>query len=180
MIERKENEDILEELMTVWQQHSENIEQIAQHHDLTNIRLAPRPLVFSSRRRSVLSYLTVTLICIAAIAGMVILRRQYVYDTFDLVFFLLLCLALAFTAIQNLYRIYSVRRQYSPLPKTYFYKPTSPLRYAIPRATVFSSVVVLFLFIVVPVQNGRSMSLTPLSQRSEAITNVSFVLSHIK
>ena len=180
MNERKEKEDILEELTTIWQQHSESLEEIARHHDLTKLRLTPRPLVFSSRRRSVFSYLAVTFICVAAIAGIVILRRQYVYDTFDMIFFLLLSLALSFTAIQNIARAYSSLRQSSDSTRINYHESVSPLRYSIPRATVFATVVVLFLFIVVPLQNGRSMSLDTESQRSEAITNVSYVLSHIK
>lgn len=177
--DESQNEDILEDLMTVWQQHSEHIEQIARHHNLSQIRLAPRPLVFSSRRRSVFSFVAMTLVCLATIVCMVILRRHFISDTIDLLFFLLLCLTLAFTAAQHLSRAYSIRRQ-SLLLEPHRYKPASPLRYSIPRAAVLASVVVFFLFIAVPVQSGRSMSYTSLSQRSAATTYVSFVLSHIK
>ena len=46
--------DPLDELMTAWQQHSDRIEQIAGQHDLSHIKLAPRLLVLSSRRRRIL------------------------------------------------------------------------------------------------------------------------------
>lgn len=89
-----QDDDILDELMAVWQQHSERLEQIARHHDLSQIRLAPRALVFSSRRRSAFASMAVALASLAVIAGMVILRRQFVSDTFDLLFFLFLVLIL--------------------------------------------------------------------------------------
>lgn len=95
----------------------------------------------------------------------VILRRHFTSDIFDLLLFLFLCLALAFTAIQNFSRACSMWRQSLP-SETSRHKPTSSLRYSIPRATVLASVVVLFLFMAVPVQNGRTMSHASLSQRN--------------
>ena len=167
-------DDPLQELMDAWQQHSNRIEQIAGQHDLSHIKLAPRLFVFSSRRRSALSSLATLLVCLTVIVGMVILRQHYISDTFDLYFFLFVVLTLVLTAVQNISHTFLLRRLPPP-----FHKPVSPLRYSLPRAAVFASVVVMFLFLAVPIQNGRSMSQASLSHRSAAITNVSFVLSHI-
>lgn len=171
-------DDPLQELMDAWQQHSNRIEQIAGQHDLSHIKLAPRLFVFSSRRRSALSSLATLLVCLTVIVGMVILRQHYISDTFDLYFFLFVVLTLVLTAAQNISHTFLLRRL-PPTPRIHFHKHVSPLRYSFPRAAVFASVVVMFLFLAVPIQNGRSMSQASLSHRSAAITNVSFVLSHI-
>lgn len=175
--DKQQNEDILEELMAVWQQHGERLEQIAQHHDLSQFSLAPSPKVASANRRSVFVAAAVTLVCIATIVGMVVLRRNLISDIFDLLFFLLLGIALVFTAIQNVLLICTIRRQFST--EAYRCRSVSPLRYSIHRAAVLASVVVLFLFIVIPVQNGRTMSHTSLSQRNAAVANVSHVLTQL-
>lgn len=41
--DKQQNEDILEELMAVWQQHGERLEQIAQHHDLSPVQSCTKP-----------------------------------------------------------------------------------------------------------------------------------------
>jgi hypothetical protein len=171
-------DDPLQELMTAWQQHSNRIEQIAGQHDLSHIKLAPRLFVFSSRRRSALSSLATLLVCLTVIVGMVILRQHYISDTFDLYFFLFVVLTLVLTAAQNISHTFLLRRLHPP--RIHFHKPVSPLRYSLPRAAVFASIVVMFLFLAVPVQNGRAMSHGSPSHRSAALTSVSFVLSHIQ
>lgn len=162
-------EDSLQELMTAWQQHSDRIEQIAGQHDLSHIKLAPRLLVLSSRRRWILSSLAMALVCLAAIVGMVILRQHYISDIFDQLFFAFLALLMVVTLIQCLRQIFLLRRQ----PLTFHLSPYS-------RAAVFAAVVVMFLFLAIPVQNGRAMSHGSPSHRSAALTSVSFVLSHIQ
>ena len=170
-------EDSLQELMTAWQQHSDRIEQIAGQHDLSHIKLAPRLFVLSSRRRRILSSLAMALVCLAAIVGMVILRQHYISDIFDQLFFAFLALLLFVPLIHSLRQIFLLRQQ--PLLNFQFsifnfqFSPYS-------RATVFASVVVMFLFLAIPVQNGRAMSHGSPSHRSAALTSVSFVLSHIQ
>ena len=166
-----QDDDILDELMVVWQQHSERLEQIARHHDLSQIRLAPRALVFSSRRRSAFASMAVAIASLAVIAGMVILRRQFVSDTFDLLFFLFLVLMLVLVSFRNLRQLRLLRHPVNFRPSTFGLQ--------LSRAAVFASVVVLLLFTALPVQNGRSMSHATLSQRSAAMANVSYVLSQI-
>ena len=167
-------EDSLQELMTAWQQHSDRIEQIAGQHDLSHIKLAPRLLVLSSRRRRILSSLAMALVCLASIVGMVILHQHYISDIFEQLFFAFLALLLFVTLIHSL-------RQNIPSPS-----PTphlSPLTFHLSpysRAAVFAAVVVMCLFLAVPVQNGRAMSHGSPSHRSAALTSVSFVLSHIQ
>ena len=104
-------EDSLQELMTAWQQHSDRIEQIAGQHDLSHIKLAPRLLVLSSRRRRILSSLAMALVCLAAIVGMVILRQHYISDIFEQLFFAFLALLLFVTLIHSLRQIFLLRRQ---------------------------------------------------------------------
>ena len=176
--------DPLDELMTAWQQHSDRIEQIAGQHDLSHIKLAPRLLVLSSRRRRILSSLAMALVCLAAIVGMVILRQHYISDIFDQLFFAFLALLLVVTLIQSLRQIFSCRpsrRHTTPL-SVFRCRPsrrhTTP--FSVYRAAVFATVVVMFLFLAVPVQNGRAMSHGSPSHRSAALTSVSFVLSHIQ
>lgn len=169
-------DDPLQELMDAWQQHSDRIEQIAGQHDLSHIKLAPRLLVLSSRRRWILSSLAMALVCFAAIVGMAILRQHYISDIFEQLFFALLALLMVVALIQSLRQIFLLRRQ--PLtfhlsPFTYHLSPYS-------RAAVFASIVVMFLFLAVPVQNGRAMSHGSPSHRSAALTSVSYVLSHIQ
>ena len=161
--------DPLDELMTAWQQHSDRIEQIAGQHDLSHIKLAPRLLVLSSRRRRILSSLAMALVCLAAIVGMVILRQHYISDIFDQLFFAFLALLLVVTLIQSLRQIFSCR------PSRRHATP-----FSVYRAAVFATVVVMFLFLAVPVQNGRAMSHGSPSHRSAALTSVSSVLSHIQ
>ena len=103
--------DPLDELMTAWQQHSDRIEQIAGQHDLSHIKLAPRLLVLSSRRRRILSSLAMALVCLAAIVGMVILRQHYISDIFEQLFFAFLALLLVVTLIHSLRQIFLLRRQ---------------------------------------------------------------------
>ena len=168
--------DPLDELMTAWQQHSDRIEQIAGQHDLSHIKLAPRLLVLSSRRRRILSSLAMALVCLAVIVGMVILRQHYISDIFDQLFFAFLALLLFVTLIHSLRQIFLLRRQpfsFHLSPLTFHLSPYS-------RAAVFASIVVMFLFLAVPVQNGRAMSHGSPSHRSAALTSVSFVLSHIQ
>ena len=169
--------DPLDELMTVWQQHSDRIEQIAGQHDLSHIKLAPRLLVLSSRRRRILSSLAMALVCLAAIVGMVILRQHYISDIFDQLFFVFLALLMVVTLIQSLRQIFLLRRQ--PLLNSQFSILNSQFS-ILSRAAVFASVVVMFLFLAIPVQNGRAMSHGSPSHRSAALTSVSFVLSHIQ
>lgn len=168
--------DPLDELMTAWQQHSDRIEQIAGQHDLSHIKLAPRLLVLSSRRRRILSSLAMALVCLASIVGMVILRQHYISDIFEQLFFAFLALLLLMTIIHSLRQIFLLRRQpfsFHLSPLTFDLSPYS-------RAAVFAAVVVMFLFLAVPVQNGRAMSHGSPSHRSAALTSVSFVLSHIQ
>ena len=168
--------DPLDELMTAWQQHSDRIEQIAGQHDLSHIKLAPRLLVLSSRRRRILSSLSMALVCLAVIVGMVILRQHYISDIFDQLFFAFLALLLFVTLIHSLRQIFLLRRQpfsFHLSPLTFHLSPYS-------RAAVFAAVVVMCLFLAVPVQNGRAMSHGSPSHRSAALTSVSFVLSHIQ
>ena len=181
--------DPLDELMTAWQQHSDRIEQIAGQHDLSHIKLAPRLLVLSSRRRRILSSLAMALVCLASIVGMVILRQHYISDIFEQLFFAFLALLLFVTLIQSLRQIFScpfsvLRFPFSVLrfPLSVFRSPLSVLRspFSVYRAAVFASVVVMFLFLAIPVQNGRAMSHGSPSHRSAALTSVSFVLSHIQ
>lgn len=169
-------EDSLQELMTAWQQHSDRIEQIAGQHDLSHIKLAPRLLVLSSRRRRILSSLAMALVCLAAIVGMVILRQHYISDIFEQLFFAFLALLLVVTLIQSLRQIFSCR------PSRRHTTPLSVFRspFSVYRAAVFAAVVVMFLFLAVPVQNGRAMSHGSPSHRSAALTSVSSVLSHIQ
>lgn len=171
-----QNDDMLQELMSVWQQHGERIEQIARQHDLSQIRLVPRLLVFSSRRRSVLSTLAMAIVCLAAIVGMVILHRHFISDIFDQLFFAFLGLLLVVVITQCLRQIFLLRRQPLSIQPPAF----NMLHLSCTRAAVFASVVVMFLFLAVPVQNGRAMSLGSPSHRSAALTSVSFVLSHIQ
>ncbi len=182
--------DPLDELMTAWQQHSDRIEQIAGQHDLSHIKLAPRLLVLSSRRRRILSSLAMALVCLAAIVGMVILRQHYISDIFEQLFFAFLALLLFVTLIHSLRQTFSCRpsrRHTTPLsvlrfPLSVFRFPFSVFRFpfSVYRAAVIASVVVLFLFLAIPVQNGRAMSHGSPSHRSAALTSVSFVLSHIQ
>ena len=168
--------DPLDELMTAWQQHSDRIEQIAGQHDLSHIKLAPRLLVLSSRRRRILSSLAMALVCLASIVGMVILRQHYISDIFEQLFFAFLALLMVVTLIHSLRQIFLLRRQpfsFHLSPLTFHLSPYS-------RAAVFAAVVVMFLFLAVPVQNGRAMSHGSPSHRSAALTSVSFVLSHIQ
>ena len=170
-------EDSLQELMTAWQQHSDRIEQIVGQHDLSHIKLAPRLLVLSSRRRRILSSLALAIVCLAAIVGMVILRQHYISDIFDQLFFAFLALLMVVTLIHSLRQIFLLRQQ--PLLNFQF----SIFNFQFPlysRAAVFASIVVMFLFLAVPVQNGRAMSHGSPSHRSAALTSVSFVLSHIQ
>ena len=169
-------EDSLQELMTAWQQHSDRIEQIAGQHDLSHIKLAPRLLVLSSRRRRILSSLAMVLVCLAAIVGMVILRQHYISDIFEQLFFAFLALLLFVTLIHSLRQIFLLRRQ----PLTFHLSPITFHLSPYSRAVVFAAVVVMFLFLAVPVQNGRAMSHGSPSHRSAALTSVSFVLSHIQ
>ena len=169
--------DPLDELMTAWQQHSDRIEQIAGQHDLSHIKLAPRLLVLSSRRRRILSSLAMALVCLAAIVGMVILRQHYISDIFDQLFFAFLALLLFVTLIHSLRQIFLLRRQ--PLLNSQF-SILNPQFSNLSRAAVFAAVVVMFFFLAVPVQNGRAMSHGSPSHRSAALTSVSFVLSHIQ
>lgn len=169
-------EDSLQELMTAWQQHSDRIEQIAGQHDLSHIKLAPRLLVLSSRRRRILSSLAMALVCLASIVGMVILRQHYISDIFDQLFFAFLALLMVVTLIHSLRQIFLLRRQ----PLTFHLSPITFHLSPYSRAAVFASIVVMFLFLAVPVQNGRAMSHGSPSHRSAALTSVSFVLSHIQ
>ena len=157
--------------MTAWQQHSDRIEQIAGQHDLSHIKLAPRLLVLSSRRRRILSSLAMALVCLAAIVGMVILRQHYISDIFEQLFFAFLALLLVVTLIQSLRQIFLLRRQPLSIQNSKF--KIQNLSYS--RAAVFASVVVMFLFLAIPVQNGRAMSHGSPSHRSAALTSVSFV-----
>lgn len=168
--------DPLDELMTAWQQHSDRIEQIAGQHDLSHIKLAPRLLVLSSRRRRILSSLAMALVCFASIVGMVILRQHYISDIFEQLFFAILALLLVVTLIHSLRQIFLLRRQ----PLTFHLSPITFHLSPYSRAAVFASIVVMFLFLAVPVQNGRAMSHGSPSHRSAALTSVSFVLSHIQ
>lgn len=162
--------------MTVWQQHSDRIEQIAGQHDLSHIKLAPRLLVLSSRRRRILSSLAMALVCLAAIVGMVILRQHYISDIFEQIFFAFLALLMVVALIHSLRQIFSCR------PSRRHTTPLSVFRspFSVYRAAVFAAVVVMFLFLAVPVQNGRAMSHGSPSHRSAALTSVSIVLSHIQ
>lgn len=168
--------DPLDELMTAWQQHSDRIEQIAGQHDLSHIKLAPRLLVLSSRRRRILSSLAMALVCLASIVGMVILRQHYISDIFEQLFFAFLALLLFVTLIHSLRQIFLLRRQ----PLTFHLSPITLHLSPYSRAAVFASIVVMFLFLAVPVQNGRAMSHGSPSHRNAALTSVSFVLSHIQ
>ncbi|MCR5065416.1 MAG: hypothetical protein K6A67_06555 [Bacteroidales bacterium] len=168
--------DPLQELMTAWQQHSDRIEQIAGQHDLSHIKLAPRLLVLSSRRRRILSSLAMALVCLASIVGMVILRQHYISDIFEQLFFAFLALLMVVTLIQCLRQIFLLRRQ----PFTFHLSPITFHLSPYSRAAVFASIVVMFLFLAVPVQNGRAMSHGSPSHRNAALTSVSFVLSHIQ
>ena len=168
--------DPLDELMTAWQQHSDRIEQIAGQHDLSHIKLAPRLLVLSSRRRRILSSRAIALVCLAAIVGMVILRQHYISDIFEQLFFAFLALLLFVTLIHSLRQIFLLRRQ----PFSFHLSPLTLHLSPYSRAAVFASIVVMFLFLAVPVQNGRAMSHGSPSHRSAALTSVSFVLSHIQ
>ncbi len=170
------NEDFMQELMTAWQQHSDRIEQIAGQHDLSHIKLAPRLLVLSSRRRRILSSLAMALVSLAVIVGMVILRQHYISDIFDQLFFAFLALLMVATLIQCLRQIFLLRRQ----PFTFHLSPLTFHLSPYSRAAVFAAVVVMCLFLAVPVQNGRAMSHGSPSHRSAALTSVSFVLSHIQ
>ena len=168
--------DPLDELMTAWQQHSDRIEQIAGQHDLSHIKLAPRLFVLSSRRRRILSSLAMALVCLASIVGMVILRQHYISDIFDQLFFVFLALLMVVTLIHSLRQIFLLRQQPLSIQNSKF--NIQHLSYS--RAAVFATVVVMFLFLAVPVQNGRAMSHGSPSHRSAALTSVSFVLSHIQ
>lgn len=64
--------DPLAELMDVWQQHSQRIEQIAQNHDLSHIKPAPRLFVYSSRRRKRILRITSITACLVLLAGWLI------------------------------------------------------------------------------------------------------------
>lgn len=168
--------DPLDELMTAWQQHSDRIEQIAGQHDLSHIKLAPRLFVLSSRRRRILFSLAMALVCLASIVGMVILRQHYISDIFEQLFFALLALLMVVALIQSLRQIFLLRRQ----PLTFHLSPITFHLSPYSRAAVFASVVVMFLFLAIPVQNGRAMSHGSPSHRSAALTSVSIVLSHIQ
>ena len=170
-------DDPLQELMDAWQQHSNRIEQIAGQHDLSHIKLAPRLFVLSSRRRSALSSIATLLVCLTVIVGMVILSQHYISDIFDQFFFAFLALLMVVTLIQSLRQIFLLRQQ--PLLNSQFSILNSQFS-NLSRAAVFAAVVVMFLFLAVPVQNGRAMSHGSPSHRSAALTSVSFVLSHIQ
>lgn len=171
-----QKECFLDELMTAWQQHSDRIEQIAGQHDLSHIKLAPRLFVLSSRRRRILSSLAMALVCLASIVGMVILRQHYISDIFEQLFFAFLALLLVVVLIQSLRQIFRCR------PSRRHTTPLSVFRspFSVYRAAVFAAVVVMFLFLAIPVQNGRAMSHGSPSHRSAALTSVSIVLSHIQ
>ncbi|MBP5515797.1 MAG: hypothetical protein J6X86_02495 [Bacteroidales bacterium] len=172
-----QKECFLDELMTAWQQHSDRIEQIAGQHDLSHIKLAPRLLVLSSRRRRVLSSLAMALVCLASIVGMVILRQHYISDIFEQLFFAILALLMVVALIQSLRQIILLRRR----PQLNFQLSTFNFQLStFSRAAVFAAVVVMFLFLAIPVQNGRAMSHGSPSHRSAALTSVSIVLSHIQ
>ena len=172
-----QKEKFLDELMDAWQQHSDRIEQIAGQHDLSHIKLAPRLLVLSSRRRRVLSSLAMALVCLASIVGMVILRQHYISDIFEQLFFALLALLMVVALIQSLRQIILLRRR----PQLNFQLSTFNFQLStFSRAAVFAAVVVMFLFLAIPVQNGRAMSHGSPSHRSAALTSVSIVLSHIQ
>ena len=167
----------MQELMTAWQQHSDRIEQIAGQHDLSHIKLAPRLFVISSRRRRILSSLAMALVCLASIVGMVILRQHYISDIFEQLFFAILALLMVVALIQSLRQIILLRRR----PQLNFQLSTFNFQLStFSRAAVFAAVVVMFLFLAIPVQNGRAMSHGSPSHRSAALTSVSIVLSHIQ
>lgn len=173
------NEDeLLNHLAATWQQHCQRIDLIAQRHDPERIHLAPRLLVFSSRRLSRLADMAMAAICIGAIVAIIVLRQQYILDIFDFLFFILLVAIFASTAVQSLVRAHSSRRlALLALPRP---QPSLLLRRAVSRAAVFASVMVMILMLVIPIQNGRATSHASLAQRSATIANVNFVLSQMQ
>ena len=193
-------EDSLQELMAAWQQHSDRIGQIAERHDLSHIKLVPRLFVLSSRRRQALSSLAMALVSLAAIVGMVVFRRHYISDIFDQLFFAFLALLLLVALIHSLRQIYYIYKSTglahsSPklgreMPVAFRAEPCvkegqrsvslNSQFSTLSRAAVFASVVVMFLFLAVPVQNGRAMSYGTPSHRSAALASVAFTLSHIQ
>ncbi|MBP9991581.1 MAG: hypothetical protein KBT45_09195 [Bacteroidales bacterium] len=69
--------DPLAELIDVWQQHSQRIEQIAQNHDLSHIKPAPRLFVYSSRKRKrILRIASVTACLVLLAGGLWFIQRQ--------------------------------------------------------------------------------------------------------
>ena len=183
------NEDSLQELMTAWQQHSDRIGQIAEQHDLSHIQLPPRLFVLSSRRRQILSSLAMALVSLAAIVGMVVFRRHYISDLFDQLFFAFLALLLLVALIHSLRQTYYIYKstgsahsspKLGEVPAGQRSVPLNSHLSPLSRAAVFASVVVMFLFLAVPVQNGRAMSYGTPSHRSAALASVAFTLSHIQ
>lgn len=166
----KTNEDPFEEFMTVWEQHYERIDQMAKSHDVSQINLVPRISFFSPRRRKMLSSLAMAILCIATIVGMILLRKYYIVDTFDLVFFLFLTLILSLSTAQSVLQFINYFRIQA-------FKHSN--KQAFRSAAVCAAVVVMFIFLSFPVQSGRAMSPSSFSERGETLIQVTYTLSNL-
>jgi len=163
-------EDPLEELMTVWKQHYERIDQMAKSHALSQVNLVPRHSFFSPRWRKMLSGSAMTILSVVIIVGMVLLRKHYVVDIFDLIFFMLLALILFLSTVQGIMQFIKYFRLQAFKPSNF---------HAFRSAAVCAAAVVMFIFLYFPVQGGRATSLTSLSQRDETLIQVTNTLSNI-
>lgn len=174
-----DKEDILEEMKTVWQEHSKRIDQIAAQHDVSKIRLVPRVLVLSSRKQQVVTSVMTAVLCLSALAAMVILRRYYIVDIFDFILIVLLSLPLIIAVVHSVTQVVRLTLQSYPLEQRYLKNPVS-LRYTLSRTAVLASLSILLIFLIVPVPNGRAMSGATFAQRAAVVNNVTLVLTQMQ
>lgn len=171
------NNDILEELMPIWQQHSAHIDQIVQRHEPSFTEPPQRFVLSSVRRQSIISLAT-ALVCTGFIAAIIMLRKYFCADLYDQLFFLLFVLALALAAAIQFRRAYSLRHP-GNAKASFRLLREGFVHDTFPQVSIASSIAVMILFLVVPIPEGRAMSYCTHAQQQETLSEVSYLINNL-
>lgn len=163
----------LEALSAVWQQESARVEEIVTEHTVTHAQLNRHARRLSPHRRQLMITQGYALLGAAALVWLIAIYDKYVVDELDLVAHIVVAIPLLFVLVDSQLAAASLFRL--RIPK----RPIGAASRHISCLTAAVAIMAVFIVVVTPAYEGRTMSACGMHQRAMAINTVNQMLENL-
>ena len=169
------NTDILNQLKSTWQQHSEQIERIVQQHD-PSCQMPIQSVKPSSSKHESRVALAVAILCLALVAIIIVLSHHLVADFVDFLVLLLFTIGVIIVGTQKVLQFIALQRPDAHLPIRY--ASLSPRQDMLHNATIPACIIVMIFYLTFPTLNIQAMRPYTPVQHQATIEQIDATISH--